>query len=148
MSWKNLKDANPDLAAYGEQRFDNGVAYIGTVDKNSVPRVHPVTPLLRDDRLFVYMHPTSPKAKDLQRHPHYALHCAVEDNEGGAGEFYVRGTARLHDDDTLWTLVRPERDIAEMRETFILFELDVDHAFSMTYSADGNVVSRWRSDTR
>ena len=39
------------------------------------------------------MEPTSPKAADLRRDARYALHCAVEDDSAGQGEFYVTGSA-------------------------------------------------------
>ncbi len=39
------------------------------------------------------MEPTSPKAADLRRDARYALHCGVEDDSGGGGEFAVTGRA-------------------------------------------------------
>ena len=39
------------------------------------------------------MEPASPKVADLRRDPRYALHCGVEDNSGGNGEFHIIGRA-------------------------------------------------------
>src|SRR5262245_41403215 len=98
MSWQDLIDGNPALAAYGEKRFKGRVAYIATTRPDGAPTVHPVSPQLFENRLFVFMYPTSPKAHDLQRDGRFALHCAVEDNSGGGGEFYVRGKVQqIHD---------------------------------------------------
>jgi hypothetical protein len=144
MSWQALVDGNPSLAAYGESRFSNRVAYLATTDKDGAPRVHPVSPQLRNNRLFLFMYPTSPKAHDLQRGSDYALHCAVEDNSGGGGEFYVRGTAWQTSSPEDWELVRPGKP-DELGHKYILFELDVQQAFSMQYIADSNVIERWKN---
>ena len=53
--------------------------------------VHPVTPVVGEGRLFVFMEPTSPKGHDIARRGGYALHCQVGDANGAGGEFYVRG---------------------------------------------------------
>ena len=144
MSWQHLNDGNPELAAYGAGRFENRVAYLATVGKDGAPRVHPVSPILRQNRLFVFMYPTSPKAHDLQRGGRYALHCSVEGSDGGAGEFYVRGTAQQVHDPALWELVRPGH-AEEFGVKYILFEFSVEQAFSMVYVGDDSVQNRWKA---
>ena len=143
MSWQNLIDGNPELAAYGATRLTDRVAYLGTVRPDGAPTVHPVSPILRDNRLFVFMYPTSPKAHDLQRGSRYALHCAVEDNSGGGGEFYVRGTAQQSHTAVDWELARPGH-ADEFEVKYILFELAVEQAFSMLYVGEDTVVNRWK----
>lgn len=143
MSWQNLIDGNPELAQYGETRFQDRVAYLATVRPDGTPQVHPVSPILRNNRLFVFMYPTSPKAHDLQRGGTYALHCAVEDNSGGGGEFYVRGKAQQTHDAADWERVRPGHT-DEFNTKYILFEFSVEQAFSMIYEGDNNVVNRWK----
>ncbi|MDQ4078221.1 MAG: hypothetical protein M3220_18490 [Chloroflexota bacterium] len=79
----------------------------------------------------------------MQRDGRYALHCAVEDPGGGGGEFYVRGQGRLLED-------RASREVATSHaryvpaDRYILFELDVDFAFSNVYEEGGSVQCRWR----
>ncbi len=143
MSWQNLVDGNPALAQYGAERFEGRVAYLATVQKDGSPQVHPVSPILHDNRLFVFMYPTSPKAHDLQRGSRYALHCGVEGNDGGAGEFYVRGIARQIHDAAIWELVRPGH-ADEFEVKYILFEFSVDQAFSMIYAGDDTILNRWK----
>jgi len=143
MSWQALMDGNPELATYGESRLRDQVAYLATVSKDGKPRVHPVSPQLRDNRLFVFMYPTSPKAHDLQRGSHYALHCSVEDNSGGKGEFYIRGVAHQSHALADWELVRPDNP-DEFGSKYILFEFDIEQAFSMQYTDAGNTTNRWR----
>jgi hypothetical protein len=145
VSWAQLREHQPSLAAFGERRLRSRVAYLATVDARGAPRVHPVTPFLMPDRLLVFMEPTSPKGHDLRRGSRYALHCSVEDDQGGAGEFRVRGSAREVSDAQLRAQAA---DLApyDPSPTYVLFELLVDDAFSTTYEADGTPVrQRWSS---
>jgi hypothetical protein len=143
VSWQNLIDGNPELAAYGAARFEGRVGYLATGRVDGSPQVHPVSPHLRENRLFVFMYPTSPKAHDLQRDGRYALHCAVEDRSGGEGEFYVRGKAQQDMNVADWELVRPGH-ADEFNTKYILFEFSVEQAFSMTYTDNGTVQNRWK----
>src|SRR3982751_3616560 len=95
MSWKSLEDQQPELAAFGAERLNGKVAYLATIRKDGSPRVHPVTPIIGQGHLFVFMEPTSPKGHDLQRDGRYALHCSVSDSSGASGEFFVSGRAKL-----------------------------------------------------
>ena len=142
MSWQNLQNENPALAQIGQKRLHSRVSYLATVQANGAPRVHPVTPIIGAGRLFVFMEPTSPKGKDLVRNGRYALHCGVEDNEGGGGEFYVWGNGRLITD-------APTRALAvraspyQPADRYLLFELDVDRARGTTYGEDGPIHQSW-----
>ena len=74
MSWQKLEIENPALAEIGEKRLHGRVSYLATVCSNGASRVHPVTPIIGEGRLFVFMEPTSPKGKDLVRGSRFALH--------------------------------------------------------------------------
>jgi hypothetical protein len=121
----------PELAAFGAQRFGSEVAYLATVRADGSPRVHPVTPII-GEQLFLFMEPTSPKSKDLQRDARYSLHCSVEDSGGGGGEFYVRGKAKFSDDLALRAQAKQDASY-NPAERYILFVLSVDFAFMNTY---------------
>lgn len=142
-SWKLFTEQEPTLAAFGKARFGSQVAYLGTVRADGSPRVHPVTPIVGDE-LFLFMEPTSPKGKDLQRDPRYALHCSVRDSGGGEGEFYVMGRARLSYD-------AAEREAAVRASSYapadryVLFVLSVEQAFRNVY-VDGKAdIRRWQA---
>jgi hypothetical protein len=144
-AWIEFATLAPELAVYGKARLNGRVSYLGTVRENGLPRVHPVTPIISAGRLFLFMEPTSPKGKDLERSGHYALHAGVEDSSGGQGEFYVRGIAtRVHD-----PALRGEAESAAgyvPKPHYILFTLSVEYAFMNIYSADGApTVKRWQS---
>lgn len=144
MSWKKLEDEALDLAEFGEQRFASEVAYLATTRKDGSPRVHPVTPILGDGHLFVFMEPTSPKGWDLKRDGRYAMHASVEDSGGGGGEFLISGTARLvTEKDTRALAVKSAS--YQPADRYILFELSVLAAFATIYAEDGEPVRlRWK----
>ena len=141
-TWKAFAEAAPTLAAFGQARFQSGVAYLGTLRPDGGPRVHPVTPIM-GEQLFLFMEPTSPKGKDLQREGHFALHATVEDSNGGNGEFYIRGIATLVDDVAL----RDEAAKAgyKPQDHYILFTLSVEYAFMNIYTKGAPTVKRWQS---
>jgi hypothetical protein len=145
MSWKYLEDQQPALAAFGAERLNGQVAYLATIRKDGSPRVHPMTPIIGQGHLFVFMEPTSPKGHDLQRDERYAIHCSVTDTSGASGEFIVTGRAHL--------IVDPEqRSLAVKlcsytpRDHYILFEFDVESAASTIYP-DGQPIRRfWKRE--
>lgn len=144
VSWKIFSEKAPEIATFGLKRLSNRVAYLGTTRADGSSRVHPVTPIISENHLFLFMEPTSPKGKDIQRDGRYTLHCGVEDNSGGTGEFYVRGTATLNTEPD----IRQEAVAAaeySPKDRYILFVLEIDFAFMNTYENDKPNVKRWQS---
>jgi hypothetical protein len=146
MSWGEFAAGEPELASFGADRLASPPSYLATVRADGSPRVHPVTPVVAQDALFVFMEPTSPKARDLRERGRFALHNGVPDTEGSGGEFSVSGTGRPVDD--------PEtRAIAERAASYdpaaryVLFELLVDEARCNGYG-DVKIPEhrRWRAD--
>jgi hypothetical protein len=143
-SWAEFEVAAPELAAFGRARLSSGVAYLATVKSDGGPRVHPVTPIIGEGRMFLFMEPTSPKGNDLKRDARYALHCAVENSSGGEGEFHLAGRAAfVTDAETRAVAVRVSSYTP--RERYILFELGIDFAASTVYAGDEPVRRQWRS---
>ena len=142
-SWHEFTQQAPEFAKFGQSRFTSGVAYLGTIRPDGGPRVHPVTPIMGEE-LFLFMEPTSPKGKDLQRDPRYSLHCSVEDSGGGGGEFYVRGRAMLVDDPLLREQAVQAASYAP-QERYILFVLAVEFAFMNVYIEGEAHPKRWRA---
>lgn len=144
MSWKDLRTASAELAEFGKMRYAGGVAYLATIKADGSPRVHPVTPIIGPDDLFLFMEPTSPKGHDLRRDGRYALHSAVENSDGGGGEFLLTGSAHL--------VTSPEiRQVASSyasytpADRYILFNLDIETAASTIYDDHGQAHRRrWK----
>jgi hypothetical protein len=65
VTWKEFAAAEPDLAENRGSllfQFKVGLAFLATVRRDGAPRLHPVCPVLSDDRSFCADHPTLPKA--------------------------------------------------------------------------------------
>lgn len=142
-TWADFTAQAPDIAAFGAARFAKGVAYLGTLRADGGPRVHPVTPII-GDQLFLFMEPTSPKGKDLERDARYTLHCAVDDSSGGSGEFYVRGRGTRVTD----PLLREQAISASSykpQDFYVLFVLTVEFAFMNTYIDGKATPRRWQA---
>ena len=139
MSWQELADARPELAAFGQARLAGKPAYLATLRGDGSPRLHPVTPIVGDGRLFLFMEPTSPKGHDLQRDGRYALHAAVADAQGGEGEFSLAGRAQLVEGSELRALATRLSSYSPAAR-YILFELSVERAASTVYA--GGVARR------
>jgi hypothetical protein len=141
--WAEFAEAEPNLAAFGAQRFAaTDVAYLATIAEDGHPRVHPVTPIIGQGRLFLFMEPTSAKGHDLRRDGRYALHSSVSDPDGTSGEFTIRGRAAPVEDATVRTLAATAASY-EPAERYALFELSVESAHSTAYEQGKPVRRRW-----
>lgn len=145
MNWPEFAAAAPDLAEAGRARLDGRTCYLATIRTDGSPRVHPVTPDLTANGLYVFMEPSSPKGHDLGRDPRYALHANVEDTGGGLAEFLVSGRAKLVESPA-------ERARAASAsaatghapaDRYILFALAIEHAMLTTYVDGVPVRVRW-----
>ena len=146
-TWQEFATSDPDLAAFGARRLVGKVAYLATIRADGGPRVHAVVVHIGEGRLFVYMEPSSPKVGDLNRDSRYALHCSVEDTNGGEGEFGLRGQASFIDDATLRARLfeAARADGSNPQERYILFELNVESALSTIYDGDKVIRKRWKA---
>jgi Pyridoxamine 5'-phosphate oxidase len=138
-TWAEFADTDPEFARFGEKRLSQPVAYLATIRSNGAPRLHPVSVHIADGLCFVYMEPTSLKAADLKRDDRFALHCAVEDSNGGNGEFGIRGSAFLIEDTNARTLLFAAASAHGFhpKDRYVLFELKIETAFSTIYDTNG-----------
>ena len=91
-AWAQFAAAAPAIAALGLKQFEKfHIAYLATVRKDGAPRVHPVSPIIADGRLFVATAPTSPKRLDQVRDGRYVIHALPGKNDA---EFLIRGRSR------------------------------------------------------
>ena len=128
VTWKEFAAAEPDLADVGRSllfQFNVGLAFLATVRRDGAPRLHPVCPVLSDDRLFVLIIPTSPKRHDLRRDGRYALQTFPQPKPG-SDEFSIAGKAVGVDDPAVRAaILRDAKHMADASE--IAFELWIDH---------------------
>ncbi len=143
MSWKLLENEQPEMAAFGYERLNGKVAYLGTVKKDGSPRVHPMTPIIGEGHLFVFMEPTSPKGHDLERDGRYAMHCGITDTSGRSGEFFIPGTARRVEDPEMRKVAVRFSPCAPA-ERYVLFEFEVEAADTTIYPEGKPVRKAWK----
>lgn len=125
--WSEFEAAAPQLAAFGAGRLAIPPAYLATVRGSGAPRVHPVTPIVGDGGLYLFMEPTSPKGRDIRERGWYALHNGVPDTLGTGGEFSVGGRAVLVDDPG-GRAAAARAASYEPADRYVLFELMVMEA--------------------
>ena len=98
-SWNEFSSARPRLASAIHalvHQYGPGLGYLATVRSDGGPRVHPVSPIITDGRLYCFV-VDSPKRRDLDRDGRYALHAyPPEDSDD---EAYLSGRARRVTDD-------------------------------------------------
>ncbi len=127
-TWGEFAKEEPDLAAFGaELLLGAQVAYVATVRPDGVPRVHPVTPILTEDGLFLFMEPSSPKGKDLLAGAPFAMHNAVPGMNGTGGEFIIAGRGFAADEPETRAAVSKAARFAPL-ERYVLFELKLAEA--------------------
>ena len=126
MTWAELAQGDPELAATGERLLTHsgvGAGFLSTVRRDGGPRVHPVSPVLAGGGLWVFIVDLSWKYRDLLRDPRFALH-AYPLPEGGE-EFYVDGIARPEARAAVIAMVAGGRTPLPFEK---LFELTVERA--------------------
>jgi hypothetical protein len=145
MSWGELARAEPEMAEAGHEMLARRPAYLATVDASGRPRAHPVTPFVVDDRLFLFMEPTSPKGHDLQARGWFALHNGVPDAQGTGGEIAIRGSATPIDD-VATRQVAIEGCPYQPAARYVLVELLLHHVTLTRYESGQPVRERWSAN--
>jgi hypothetical protein len=127
VTWKEFTAAEPELAEVGRSllfQFKVGLAFLATARKDGAPRLHPVCPVLSNDRLFVLITSTSPKRHDLLWDGRYALQTFPQPKPG-SDEFYIAGKAVLVDERAARAdILQNAKHMADASET--AFELWID----------------------
>ena len=145
-TWGAFRVEEPELAAFVAERLLAAPAYLATVRANGDPRVHPVTPIITDAGLYLFMEPTSPKAADLRARHAFALHNGVPDNSGTGGEASVSGSGHGVDDPDERAMVIAAASY-DPADRYVLFEL---RPIEVRCNGYGDVElpehRRWRAD--
>jgi hypothetical protein len=125
--WGAFAEAEPELAAFGAGLLNASPAYIATIRADGSPRVHPFTPIVTADGLFLFMEPTSPKGRDVTGRGWFAVHSGVPDMKGTGGEFAVSGRGFPVDDAEVREAVALAAPY-QPAERYVLFELRLREA--------------------
>ncbi len=141
-SCRELEAADPEIAAFGCQRLDGKLAYLATVRDDAKPRLHPVTPIIGAGHCFLFVEPSTPKAKDLLKSGWYSLHCAMNDSSGSSGEFILNGQVQAVTDSALRALAESISSYRPAART-VLFELAIHEAHAIDYRFGRPHRRRW-----
>ena len=125
--WSTFYSESPRLATDVRALFlqyGQGFGYLATVRRDGGPRVHPVSPVFTEGKLFCFVMP-SPKRRDLDRDGRYALHAYPAENS--EDEAYLAGRARPVTDERQRDRVAREHRAAPSVD-WRLYELDIEVA--------------------
>jgi hypothetical protein len=152
-TWGEFEKARPEMAqVLRTQLAWIPIAYLATVRRDGSPRVHPVSPVLAGDGMYIAVAGSSapnPSAKrfDLARDGRYALHALPGKRDD---EFYVTGHARRIEDAPTRRLVSDAAGHT-IRDDDWIFELRFDYAMTAYWEHVGQpgtyaVRTEWRPD--
>jgi hypothetical protein len=142
-TWAEFEAAEPDLAAFGRERMTKRIVYQATLRLDGAPRVHPVSPWIAAGLLCVSFRDTSPKRREVERDPRYALHTAQpwDDHAGDYGEFLARGRLAPLADAHPALLGRP----GQPPYALVHFSCSIEEAVATEYSDEElPVYRRWK----
>lgn len=146
-SWAGFASAAPDIAAAGQRLLEDapgipGVALLGTVGADGLPRMHPFIPAIADGRLWAFVI-ESPKQRDLDRTQAFGLHSAL----GAQDEsFFCAGQPRKVDDAGTRALVGSVMPYGGIDAHHVLYELRLAKALWTVWVTPTDPTHRsWRA---
>ena len=148
VAWRDLEQAEPDLARRIRTRFeDTGLALVATLRTDGAPRLSGWEPLFADGQIWLGSMPASRKNEDLRRDPRLALHNATVDKDAKAGDAKIAGVAvEVTDDETKSRFVVQFKEATDfdVPTPFDLFRVDVTSVSILQPSDEHLVIEWWR----
>jgi hypothetical protein len=143
-TWAEFAGAEPDVAAFALERMKGRIVYQATLRMDGAPRVHPVSPWVGAGLLCVSFRDTSPKVRETERDPRYALHTSQPwtDHAGDHGEFMARGRLERIPASHPAVAERP----GEPPYALVHYSCSIEEAVATEYSdAELPIYRRWKS---
>jgi hypothetical protein len=146
LRWGDFAREASELAEKGRRllyQYGPGLAFLATVDRDCGPRLHPIVVVQEREGLYTFLVP-SPKRRDLERNPRYALHAFPPEQVDD--EFALRGEVRRVDDPALRAVIAGtvEFDVTDDQQ---LYEFLIDSALLAEYERRGQwppAYSTWK----
>jgi hypothetical protein len=130
-TWAEMTADSPSVAKLGQLLLVKaGRGFLATTRADGGPRVQAVCPVLRGGRLYIGLIRSTPKCKDLQRDPRFALHAPLGE---GDTEFWLTGVARPLAPDRATELLAPEPKWQLVAGGNALFHLDIRTAYGTIF---------------
>jgi hypothetical protein len=127
VTWAEFSAAAPDIAASGMRllyRGGHGQGLLATVRGADLPRIHPISLGVVDERLYAFIL-SSAKRTDLEQDGRFALHTLQD--PAAPSEFAIRGRATIVRAEDVRSTVAGDWSF-EVDETYELFEFSIEAA--------------------
>lgn len=145
--WSTLSASARVLAEAGQRLLEDapgvpGVAFLGTVGLDGIPRIHPFIPAVVEGTLWAFV-VTSPKQRDLERSGGFGIHSRLGREDES---FYCAGSARRVDDQELRSTVGRVMPYDEIDERHLLYEFLIARALWTTWTTPTSPIhTTWTS---
>jgi hypothetical protein len=133
-TWAQFSEEDPEMAALGHRILAGyGIAYLGTIRPDGGPRVHPISPVIIDGRIYIGLMPNTPKRHDIDRDPRCVVHTLP-----GPMDAEVCLTAQAHriSDAEVETLIATAPENVRIARDTVMYELDLERATCTTFESD------------
>jgi hypothetical protein len=146
-SWAAFAADAADLADAGRRLLEDepgvpGVAFLGTVGADGLPRIHPFIPAVVDGRLWAFVI-ESPKQGDLDRTGRYAIHSRLGPRDES---FFCAGNAQRVDAEEIRSTVSGGMPYSDIDDRHVLYEFRIARALWTTWTTPTSPVHRtWTS---
>jgi hypothetical protein len=145
MTWQDLEDASPRLAARGRElvmRTGAARGMLASVTATGLPRIHPVSVGFLDGRLLVFSIDAAPRTRAFLEDGRYAFHAHLDVEH--PDELLLRGRAVAITDPqvrqqalAVWPF--------DASEGYTLFELRIEHALLAERATEDDWPPRYTS---
>ncbi len=133
-TWGAFANKEPEMAKVLTSSLDwIPITYLATVRKDGAPRVHPISPIIGEGRMFVAVNETSPKRHDLKRDRRYAMHSLPGKRDE---EFYITGSVTMIEDQATRDLISKSAGHT-VHDSDWLFEFNIEHAMTAHWEKVG-----------
>ncbi len=145
--WAVFASSAPELSSAGERLLEDepgipGVAFLGTVGMDGVPRIHPFIPMVHDGGLWAFVI-ESPKQRDLDRSGRFAIHSLLGPSDES---FYCAGSARRVDAKKPRFVIALHMPFSDIDDLHVLYEFRIARALWTTWRTPTSPVHRaWTS---
>jgi hypothetical protein len=146
-SWSAFAASAPDVADAGRRLLEDepgvpGVAFLGTVGADGLPRIHPFVPAVVVGRLWAFVI-ESPKQRDLDRTERFAIHSRLGPHDES---FYCAGISQRVDVEDVRSTISGGMPYSDIDNRHVLYELQIARALWTTWTTPTSPVHRtWTS---
>lgn len=111
-----------------------GMAYLATVRPDGGPRIHPISPVIMNGRVYIGVMPNTPKRRDLDRDGRCVIHTLPGPNDA---EIYLTGRARPIAAEQVEVLIQQAPPNVRIARDTNLYELDLERVNCTTFQNVG-----------